>query len=133
MQEPSEIKSNAESPFKGKTGPVRVVNALRYSFAGLRSAFRNESAFRQEVVLAALLIPAAFWLPVTRPERALMVGAVLLVLIVELVNSSIEATIDRISLERHDLSRRAKDAGSAAVFVSLVMLAAVWALILWPR
>jgi diacylglycerol kinase (ATP) len=122
----------AESPFKGKTGAARIVQAFLNSLAGLGDAWRHESAFRQEILLAAVLVPAALAAPVTGPERALLVGSVLLVLVVELLNSSVEAAIDRISLERHSLSKRAKDLGSAAVLVTLVLLAAVWALVLLP-
>jgi diacylglycerol kinase (ATP) len=122
----------AESPFKGKTGATRIFQAFFNSLAGLRDAWRHESAFRQEILLAAILLPAALAVPVTGPERALLVATVLLVLVVELLNSSVEAAIDRISLDRHQLSRRAKDLGSAAVLVTLVLLATVWALVLAP-
>jgi diacylglycerol kinase (ATP) len=121
-----------ESPFKGRTGVTRILNALRYSLHGLASAYRHEEAFRQEVWLAAVLIPLAFVFDVSRIERAAMLGSVLVVLMVELLNSAIEAAVDRISLDRHRLSKRAKDIGSAAVFVSLVNVAVVWALILLP-
>lgn len=120
----------AESPFKGKTGVIRIVHAFFNSLAGLRDAWRHESAFRQEVLLAAVLIPGACVAPATPVEKALLIGSVLLVVIVELLNSSVEAAIDRISFDHHSLSRRAKDIGSAAVFVALVLLAIVWALIL---
>ena len=120
-----------ESPFKGKTGLTRVWNAFHYSMAGLAAAYRNEDAFRQEVWLALVLIPAAFFMPVGGLGKALMVGSVLLVLVVELLNSAIEAVVDRISLEHHHLAKRAKDAGSAAVMLSLVNVAAVWALVLF--
>ncbi|WP_153109178.1 diacylglycerol kinase [Propionivibrio limicola] len=119
-----------ESPFKGKTGLRRVWNAFNYSLAGLRAAFTCEDAFRQEVWLAVILIPAAFWLPVSWGGRALMIASVLLVLIVELLNSAIEAAVDRVSLDRHHLSKRAKDIGSAAVLIALVNVAAVWACVL---
>jgi diacylglycerol kinase (ATP) len=119
-----------ESPFKGKTGVERILNACNYSLHGLASAFRHEEAFRQEVWLAIVLIPIALLLDVGGPGKALMVGSVLLVLIVELLNSGIEAAIDRISLDRHQLAKRAKDLGSAAVLISLVNVAVVWALIL---
>lgn len=118
------------SPFKGKTGFVRLRNALRISLAGLRAAFRHEDAFRQECVLALVLIPAAFLSPVSGTDKALLIGAVLLVLIVELINSAIEAVVDRISLDRHELAKRAKDIGSAAVLIALINLVAVWALVL---
>ena len=117
-----------ESPHKGKTGLVRLWNALGYAMAGLRAAFTNEDAFRQEVLLACVLIPIAFWLKVDNTHRALMIGSVLLVLIVELLNSAIEAAVDRISLENHRLAKRAKDIGSAAVLLSLINLAIVWLL-----
>jgi len=119
-----------ESPFKGKTGLRRVWNALHYSVAGLRAAFRHEDAFRQEVMLAAVLIPLAFLLPVSAIGKALMIASVLLVIVVELLNSAIEATVDRISLENHMLAKRAKDIGSAAVLVGLINVAIVWALVL---
>ncbi|MGD9787454.1 MAG: diacylglycerol kinase [Sulfuricellaceae bacterium] len=119
-----------ESPYKGKTGLQRVWNALFYSLDGLRAAYRHEDAFRQEVFLSLLLIPAAFFLPASGVGKALMVGSVLLVLIIELVNSAIEATVDRISLENHKLAKRAKDIGSAAVLVGLVNVALVWGLVL---
>lgn len=120
-----------ESPHKGKTGVKRIWNALFYSFAGLRAAFMHEDAFRQEVLLAALLIPAAVFMPATGTGKALMIGSVLLVLVVELLNSAVEAAVDRISLDQHRLAKRAKDIGSAAVFISLVNVAVVWLLVLF--
>jgi diacylglycerol kinase (ATP) len=122
-----------ESPFKGKTGFIRIIHAFFNSVAGLRDAWRHESAFRQEILLAAVLVPLACVVPVTAVERALLIGSVLVVIIVELLNTSVEAAIDRISFDHHSLSKRAKDIGSAAVFVALVLLALVWALILPPR
>jgi len=119
-----------ESPFKGKTGIERLWNALGYSLQGMASAFRHEDAFRQECLLAVLLIPAALFIPVGGTERALMIASVLLVLIVELLNSAVEAAVDRISLENHLLAKRAKDIGSAAVFLSLINVAVVWFLVL---
>lgn len=119
-----------ESPFKGKTGLRRVWNALHYSIAGLQAAFRHEDAFRQEVLLAAVLIPLALFLPGSAIGKAVMIASVLLVIVVELVNSAIEATVDRISLENHQLAKRAKDIGSAAVLVCLVNVAIVWGLVL---
>lgn len=119
-----------ESPFKGKTGLQRVLNAAGYSWAGLTAAFKHEDAFRQEVFLALLLIPLALVLGETGIERALMIAAVLGVLIVELLNSAVEAAVDRISLEHHLLIKRAKDMGSAAVMIALVNVAVVWALVL---
>jgi len=119
-----------ESPYKGKTGLVRLWNACGYSLAGFRAAFKHEDAFRQETLLAIILIPLALWLPVTPVGKALMIASVLLVIIVELLNSAIEATVDRISLENHDLAKRAKDIGSAAVLVSLCNVIVVWGLVM---
>jgi diacylglycerol kinase (ATP) len=121
----------AESPHKGKTGLQRIWNAFFYSLEGLAAAFRHEDAFRQEVFLAALLVPAAFFMPAGGIGKALMVASVLLVLIVELLNSAIEAAVDRISLENHLLAKRAKDIGSAAVFISLVSVPTIWLLVLF--
>ena len=108
----------------------RIVRAARHSYKGLRSAALGEAAFRQELILAAVLTPLAVWLGENGVERALMVGVVLLVLIVELVNSAIEAVVDRVGTELHDLSGRAKDLGSAAVFISLIAVPIVWGLVL---
>lgn len=119
-----------QSPYKGKTGLRRLWNALGYSMDGFRSAYRHEDAFRMELLAAALTIPLALWLSVGNIGKALMIGSILLVLIVELVNSAIEATVDRISLEDHDLAKRAKDIGSAAVLVSIINAVAVWMLVL---
>ena len=119
-----------ESPYKGKTGLRRLWNALTYSLDGLSAAFRHEDAFRQEVLLALVLIPVALCTHVSGPAKALMVAAVLLVLVVELLNSAIEAVTDRISLEDHLLAKRAKDMGSAAVMMSLVNVPVVWVLVL---
>jgi diacylglycerol kinase (ATP) len=127
----SPVAASGESPHKGKTGLTRVWNAFLYSLDGLRAAFRHEDAFRQEVFLAALLIPAAFFLPAGGLGKALMIAAVLLVLIVELLNSAVEAAVDRISLEDHKLAKRAKDIGSAAVFLSLLSVPLVWGLVLF--
>lgn len=119
-----------ESPYKGKTGIVRLFNAFKYSCAGIQEAYRNEDAFRQEVLLAIVLLPLAFWLKSEMFTRALMVACVLLLIIVELLNSAIEATVDRISLDDHNLAKRAKDIGSAAVLVTLLNLVVVWLLVL---
>jgi len=119
------------SPFKGKTGIRRIWNAAGYSWAGLCAAYRHESAFRQELWLTALLAPLACYLGKTGIERALMIGALLLVLVVELLNSAIEASVDRISLEQHLLIKRAKDMGSAAVMLALINAVAVWLLLLF--
>lgn len=134
MHEPSShdlgLDPANESPFKGKTGLRRVWNAFSYSMAGLRAAYLCEDAFRQEVWLAVLLIPTAFLLPVPWLARGLMVASVLLVLVVELLNSAIEAVVDRVSLENHRLAKRAKDIGSAAVLIALLNVLATWALVM---
>ena len=122
--------SEPASPFKGKTGLRRILNAVGYSWAGLAAAFKHENAFQQEVFLALLLIPLALFLGNSGSERALMIGAVMLVLVVELLNSAIEAAVDRISLEHHQLIKRAKDMGSAAVMIALINVVVIWALVL---
>lgn len=119
-----------ESPYKGRTGLRRVWNALFYSIEGLRAAYRHEEAFRQEVLLALLLVPAALFMPASGAGKALMIASVLLVLIVELLNSAIEAAVDRISLDDHALAKRAKDIGSAAVMLALANVPLVWGLVL---
>lgn len=124
------MSETPRSPFKGKTGLTRVWNAFFYSLAGLAAAYRHEDAFRQEIWLALILIPCALLSPAAGLGKALMIASVLLVLIVELINSAIEAAVDRISLDRHDLAKRAKDIGSAAVFVSMVNVLIVWGLVL---
>lgn len=119
-----------ESPFKGKTGLRRLMNAFDYSMDGFKAAYQHEDAFRQEVWLAIVLIPLAFYLEHEALHRVLMVGSVILVMIVELLNSAVEAVVDRVSIERHALAKRAKDIGSAAVLLALVNLTVVWGLIL---
>ncbi|QVL46338.1 MAG: diacylglycerol kinase [Methylophilaceae bacterium] len=126
----SNNQAHTESPFKGKTGLRRLMNALGYSLEGFRAAFKHEDAFRQEVFLAVVLIPLALYLTPEVIHRILMIGSVLLVLIVELLNSAVEAVVDRVSIERHALAKRAKDIGSAAVFVALVNVVMIWGLIL---
>jgi diacylglycerol kinase (ATP) len=113
-------------PMKGRTGIDRIVHAGLNSWNGLRMAYAGESAFRQETWAAVVLLPAAFWLGRGPLEIALLVGAVLLVLIVELLNSAVEAVVDRVSLEWHELSKRAKDIGSAAVLLALLLCASLW-------
>ena len=120
----------AESPHKGTSGMRRIVNAFGYSKSGLAAAYRNEAAFRQEVLLAAVMIPLALFLPASGAGRALMLGSVMLVLVVELLNSAVEAVVDRVSLENHSLAKRAKDIGSAAVMVALVNVPITWGLVL---
>lgn len=120
-----------ESPYKSGRGIKRICNAFSYSLDGLVAAMRHEAAFRQEALLALLLIPIALALQVDGPRKAVMVGSVLLVLIVELLNSGIEAATDRVSLEDHALAKRAKDLGSAAVMISLANVPVVWLLSLF--
>ncbi len=120
-----------DNPRKSNTGIERVWNAFLYSVEGLTAAFKHETAFRQEVLLTVILIPAALLLPANGTGKALMLASVLLVLIVELINSAIEAVVDRISLEHHPLAKRAKDFGSAAVFLSLINVPLVWTLVLF--
>lgn len=115
------------------TGLIRLLNAFGNTWKGYVGAFREEAAFRQELALCALLFPLGLWLGENGVERALLVGPIFIVLIVELLNSGIEATVDRVGLERHPLSGLAKDLGSAAVFTSFAMLVVVWALVLLDR
>jgi diacylglycerol kinase (ATP) len=121
------------NPHKGRTGIDRVIRAAGYSASGLSTALRSESAFRQEAALAFFMLPAAFWLGRGWVEVALLAGTVLLVLVVELLNSAVEAVVDRVSLDLHELSKRAKDFGSAAVLLSLLLCGGVWAAALWQR
>ncbi|MFT6067349.1 MAG: diacylglycerol kinase (ATP) [Methylophilaceae bacterium] len=126
----SNAQTHEESPFKGKTGLPRLLNAFGYSLEGFKAAFKHEDAFRQEVFFAVVLIPLAFFLEAEALHRVLMIGSVFLVLIVELLNSAVEAAVDRVSIERHALAKRAKDIGSAAVFVALTNVVMTWGLIL---
>jgi diacylglycerol kinase (ATP) len=119
------------SPYKGKTGWTRIRNALFYSIDGFTAAFRNEDAFRQEVLFALLSTPIALAAPVSASGRAMMVASVLLVLVVELLNSGIEAVTDRVSLEDHVLAKQAKDMGSAAVLLSLINVPVVWLIVIF--
>ena len=118
--------------FKGKQGLTRLINALGYSRDGLRAAWKNEAAFREEVLLAAVTIPLGLWLGHGGIERALLVGSILFILIVEILNSAVEAVVDKASPEKHELAKRAKDMGSAAVLLSLLNAAVIWACVLWP-
>ena len=131
MKDPNATAPNSTTPFKSKTGLKRIWNALFYSMDGLAAAYRHEHAFRQELWLAAVLIPVSLLLPASGIGHALMAASVLLVLVVELLNSALEAVVDRVSIEPHELSKRAKDIGSAAVFVSLVNVVATWLLVLF--
>ena len=118
--------------FKGKKGFVRLWNALGYSRDGLAAAWKNEAAFREEVLLAVVAIPLALFLGKTGVDRSILIGSIILILIVEILNSAIEAVVDKASPEKHELAKRAKDMGSAAVLFSLLNAAIVWACILWP-
>ncbi|USD36151.1 MULTISPECIES: diacylglycerol kinase [Ferrimonas] len=114
----------------GQTGVRRLIHATRYSWLGLRAAWRCEAAFRQEVVAFLVLGPLALWLPVSPVESLLLIGALVAVMVVELLNSAIEAVVDRIGAEYHSLSGQAKDMGSAAVLFTLIMAVATWAVVL---
>lgn len=129
---PAPTTAAGPNPQKSRTGLNRVWHATRYSLEGLRAGW-GETALRQEALAAVVLLPAAFWLGQTWVERSLLAGTVLLVLIVELLNTGIETAIDRIGLEWHDLSKRAKDMGSAAVLLSLLLCGVTWAGALWQR
>lgn len=129
--EPSGVV-NDSAAFKGRSGLARIWHASGYSLAGLKAAYRGEAAFRQLVFLNLVLIPVALLLDVSRVERAVLIAVVFLALIVELLNSAIEATVDRISFELHPLSKQAKDMGSAAQLLALGLIGLVWAVILIP-
>jgi diacylglycerol kinase (ATP) len=130
MSSTDEALNEPVNPQKGRTGFNRVWHAAGYSMAGLRAGW-DEAAFRLEACLSFVMLPLAFWLGRTWVEVALLAGSVLIVMMVELLNTGIEAAIDRIGLERHILSKRAKDMGSAAVFLSLVLAGGIWAKALW--
>ncbi|MDC5611164.1 diacylglycerol kinase [Acinetobacter baumannii] len=119
------------SPYKGKSGLKRILNATSYSISGFKAAYQNEAAFRQIVLINLVLIPVSFFLDVTCGEHALMIIVCLFAIIVELFNSAIEAVVDRVSLEKHQLSKNAKDMGSAAQFVALSIIVATWLIILF--
>lgn len=127
--------NNSEQPlseFKSKSGLKRILSAFIYSMDGFKSAWRYEHAFRQELMLMIAASIVALILPVSAFEKLLLIGVFVLTLIVELINSAIEAVVDRISLERHALSKNAKDFGSAAVLLTLLLATATWLIILWP-
>ncbi|MCX8146739.1 MAG: diacylglycerol kinase [Azovibrio sp.] len=125
------VTAASAASLKGKKGLQRLWNALGYSKKGLAAAWKHEAAFREEVLLALLTIPLGLWLGQTGVERALLAGSILIVLIVELLNSAVEAVVDKASPELHELAGRAKDLGSAAVLLSLVCAALVWVCVLW--
>ncbi|QWE03874.1 diacylglycerol kinase [Polynucleobacter sp. JS-JIR-II-50] len=129
MNSPYHIDQN---PHKGNRGLARAWHAAKNSWCGLVYAFKEESAFRQELTLFALLIPVALLLPITLLEKSLLVSSLMMVLVIELLNSSVEAAIDRISFEHHDLSKRAKDFGSAAVMLALFVATLLWAAVCIP-
>ncbi|MCR9420900.1 diacylglycerol kinase [Vibrio sp. RM-69-4] len=116
----------------GRTGIKRLFYATGYSIQGLKAAWLNEAAIRQETVTSILLITITFFLPVTKIEQIMMIGCLVLVVIVELMNSAVEAVVDRVGSEWHELSGRAKDVGSAAVLIALIFSAFTWMFILWP-
>ena len=118
---------------KSKGGLSRLFNALRYTWDGLRAAAKHEEAFKQELIVVVPLSIVAWFIPVSLPERALLFSTLQLILIVELINSAIEANTDHISLERHPLAKRAKDMGSAAVFLTIVIALAIWGTVLWQK
>ncbi|MDJ0657738.1 MAG: diacylglycerol kinase [Xanthomonadales bacterium] len=117
----------------GNTGILRVIRATQYSAQGLAQAWRHEAAFRQEIIATIVLLPVALWLGQSMVEKVILIGACVMVLMVELLNSGIEAAVDRHGEERHELSGRAKDMGSAAVMLSLVLWLLVWGTIAWER
>jgi diacylglycerol kinase (ATP) len=118
--------------FKGKQGLTRLLNALGYSRDGLAAAWKHEAAFREEVLLLLVAVPLALYFGQDGLARALLIGSILLVLIVEILNSGLEAIVDKASPEKHELAKRAKDMGSAAVLLALINAAVVWACVLWP-
>jgi diacylglycerol kinase (ATP) len=122
-----------ETPHKGKTGLRRLWNAFHYSADGLKAAYQYEAAFRQELALALVAIPLALVLGVTPVERAMLIASILFVMVVELLNTAVESVVDRVGPEWHQLSKRAKDIGSAAVLLSLLLCAAIWCAALWQR
>ncbi|MFL4395335.1 diacylglycerol kinase [Acinetobacter pittii] len=121
---------NSYSPYKGKSGLKRILNATGYSISGFKAAYKNEAAFRQIILINIILIPVSFFLDVSRSEHVLLIIVCLFAMIVELFNSAIEAVVDRVSLEKHQLSKNAKDMGSAAQFVALSIIAITWLIIL---
>ncbi|WP_019429365.1 diacylglycerol kinase [Limnohabitans sp. Rim47] len=132
MQDPSKLQAHEVNPQKARKGMDRILHAGGYSIQGLLAGW-GETAFRQEAILSVVLVPLAFWLGQNWTETALLAGSVLLVMIVELLNTSVESAIDRIGPEWHDLSKRAKDMGSAAVLLSLLLCVGIWSAAVWHR
>lgn len=133
MTLPNSSDETAISEFKSKSGLKRIFSAFFYSIDGLRAAWRQEHAFRQELLLVVIGIATALFLPVSAFEKLMMIAVLVLVLVVELINSAIEAVVDRVSLERHSLSKNAKDFGSAAVLLTFLIAVATWSVILFNR
>lgn len=125
-----EVKENSVQR-KNPQGIVRVIKAAKYSYQGLMAAVKNEAAFREELILSVILMPVALWVDVSQVERILMIGSLALVLVVELLNSAVEAVVDRIGSEHHELAGRAKDMGSAAVLICLMLAFYIWVDILF--
>ena len=123
---------NMSAP-EGNTGVKRIINAFFFSLDGFKACFRTEEAFRQEIYLTALMVPTAFWIGDTNVEQIVLLGSVVLVLITEMINTAIERAIDRISTDKHELSKEAKDMGSAVVFMALVFCAFTWLMIAIPK
>lgn len=121
------------NPHKGRTGLDRIIHAAGYSWAGLKAAYIGESAFRQETWLCVIAAPMSFWLAKSWEQAALLLGSLVLILIVELLNSAVEAVVDRVSFERHELSKRAKDIASAAVLMSLLLAGGIWGAAVWQH
>lgn len=121
------------NPHKGRTGLDRIIHAAGYSWSGLKAAYSGESAFRQETWLVIVATPLAFWLGNDWVQIALLLGSLLTVLIVELLNSAIEAVVDRVSFELHHLSKRSKDIASAAVLLSLLLAGGIWGAAVWQH
>ena len=126
------MSGDQQNEFKSKSGLKRIFSALGYSLDGLAAAWKHEHAFRQELALFAVGTLVALWLPVVPRDKLALIGALVMVLIVELLNSAIEAVVDRVSLEPHPLSKNAKDFGSAAVLLALLLAGGIWLVILWP-
>lgn len=122
-----------DNPHKGRTGIDRIIRAAGYSASGLRAAYTGEAAFRQETWLLIVATPLACWLARDWVQGALLIGSLVIVMIVELMNSAVEAVVDRVSLERHELSKRAKDIGSGAVMLALFLAGGIWVAALWQR